>query len=211
VPYYETVTVEHWTSVLRLASKWEFTSLRELAIKRLFDITSPLEKITLAHSFDLAHWLPSAYTDLCERVAPLSIEEGRKLGKLGQLGGDIVILLYLARHEIAGLNIQNDRANAMEVVKNVFGLGCPPPPEDPSIDEMRLDYSPALEASSIVPLTVESGDVSLAHIKEFDLVRPFGDTVEDYPTRVVSVEAKPKKGFKKGKKGGKALDLGLGF
>jgi hypothetical protein len=125
-PYTEIKRVEHWTSILRLASKWTFTSLRELAVKHLFKITTPIEKIVLGHTFDLPQWLPIAYGELCERETPLSIEEGRQLSQLGEKGGDIVILLYQARHSIYGVpHLKVRDTNVKEVVEDVFELRVP--------------------------------------------------------------------------------------
>jgi len=135
----DTKTVDEWTSVLRLATTWNFTSLRKLAVDRLSKITSPIEKILLSYRFDIPQWLPLAYASLCERSKPLSIEEGRQLFELGGIGGDIIILLNQARHELTR-NPGNTVAtppptfsrsttvaskpvvNANEVVKKVFGF-----------------------------------------------------------------------------------------
>ena len=68
---------------------------------RLCEITSPIDKILLSHKFDIPHWLPLAYVSLSKRIEPLSVEEGRRLYELGAPGGDIIILLNQARHELA--------------------------------------------------------------------------------------------------------------
>ncbi|THH21577.1 hypothetical protein EW146_g60 [Bondarzewia mesenterica] len=73
-------TVEEWTSVLRLSQKWGFRSIRELAIERLGPISSPVDKIVLGRMFDIAHWLTPGFAGLVERKAPLTPEEGRRLG-----------------------------------------------------------------------------------------------------------------------------------
>ena len=122
-PYPETKTVEEWTSILRLATKWNFLSLRELAIERLFEITSPIDKIILSHTFHLPKWLPLAYARLCKRNAPLTIEEGRRLGELGPVGCDVVIRLWQACHEFNSLPVhQRMRNSAIDTVKRIFEL-----------------------------------------------------------------------------------------
>lgn len=73
-------TVEDWTAVLSLASRWEFVSMRQLAINRLTRIASPVERITRAVKYDVKDWLLPAYTELCARDEPLNLEEGLKLG-----------------------------------------------------------------------------------------------------------------------------------
>ena len=113
-------TVEDWTSILRLATKWNFLSLRELAVERLLAITSPIDKVVLSHTFDLPKWLPLAYAQLCERAKPLTAEEGKRLGELGPVGVDIVIRLWQVFHELNPVSV-SDR-NYTETVKRIFEL-----------------------------------------------------------------------------------------
>ena len=130
----ETKTVEQWTSILRLATKWTFTSLRELAVQHLFDITSPVEKIVLGKTFDLPEWLPQAYADLCKREKPLTIDEGRNLFQLGAIGCDIVIQLNQASHRWRNLQesclgyTMNTDIQVAQIVNTVFQL-TPAAPE----------------------------------------------------------------------------------
>jgi len=124
----ETKTVSEWTSILRLATKWAFTSLRELAIQRLFGITSPVEKIVLAHTFTIPDWLPNAYADLCKREAPITIDEGRDLFKLGEISCDVVINLNQASYEwrtragMYGMLVNVD-SEVGAIVRRVFQIG----------------------------------------------------------------------------------------
>lgn len=73
-------TVDDWTGVLCLASRWEFTSIRLLAINQLTMIASPIERITRGVAYNVKNWLLPAYTELCTRDDPLNLEEGLKLG-----------------------------------------------------------------------------------------------------------------------------------
>jgi hypothetical protein len=101
-------------------------------VDRLFEITSPIEKILLSYRFDIPQWLPLAYASLCERNEPLSIEEGRRLFELGGIGGDIIVLLNQARHELNSTSPQLSSFGSFSksasvtrvsgVVKKVFGL-----------------------------------------------------------------------------------------
>ncbi|PCH34241.1 hypothetical protein WOLCODRAFT_160719 [Wolfiporia cocos MD-104 SS10] len=88
------VTVEEWTSVLALASKWLFPVHRQLAIDRLSQIASPIDRILLSRRYDVTSWLVPAYFDLCTREAPLNYEEGEMLGMKD------VILIGQLRHSI---------------------------------------------------------------------------------------------------------------
>ncbi|KAI0058444.1 hypothetical protein BV25DRAFT_1965296 [Artomyces pyxidatus] len=77
----ELTTVDEWTSVLRLATKWGFDSIRSLAVTRLEPIVSAVDKVILAHAYVfLADWALPGYTELCHRAEPLGDEEGRRLG-----------------------------------------------------------------------------------------------------------------------------------
>jgi len=75
-PYPDTKTVEEWTSILRLATKWNFLSLRELAVERLFGITSPIDRVVLSHTFGLPKWLPLAYAQLSSEHRQMSGSAG---------------------------------------------------------------------------------------------------------------------------------------
>jgi hypothetical protein len=74
-------SVDEWSSVLSLAIKWEFDCIRDLAVDRLFPITTPIDKIVLGRKYyaDLSHWLEQAFIDVCIRNDPLKLEEARRL------------------------------------------------------------------------------------------------------------------------------------
>jgi len=75
-------TVEEWTSVLHLATRWEFDSIRHLAIRRLEGLTiSPVDKIVLSRQFNInTPWTHTAYTEICQRPETLTVIEARALG-----------------------------------------------------------------------------------------------------------------------------------
>ncbi|KAI0756345.1 hypothetical protein C8Q80DRAFT_1090969 [Daedaleopsis nitida] len=83
-------TLEHWTSVLALATKWEFEAHRALAIDRLSRLGSPADRIVLARAYDIPNWLEEAYYHLCVREEALTLEEGLKLGM-----EDVIVLAEL--------------------------------------------------------------------------------------------------------------------
>lgn len=113
----ELTTMEEWTSVLSLASRWEFMSLHQLAIERLSSITSAVDKLIIGRQYDLPQWLLSAYTELCERREPLTLEEGRKLGV------DDVVIISHVRHSIRHVsNFNRSHETIAELVKDVFHL-----------------------------------------------------------------------------------------
>ncbi|KAJ7647890.1 hypothetical protein FB45DRAFT_734421 [Roridomyces roridus] len=108
-------TVEEWTSVLSLATRWDFFSLRELAMQYLDQNTAAVERIALGRRYDIPSWLTAAYTEVCERKDPLTLAEGRLLGV------DDTIRIGQVRHSIrysANLNRHHDSVVAL--IRDVF-------------------------------------------------------------------------------------------
>ncbi|KAI0030316.1 hypothetical protein K488DRAFT_22622, partial [Vararia minispora EC-137] len=70
-----------WASVLKLASRWSFPSIRALAIRRLepFLADSPLERLVLARLYDIAQWVDLALQDLALREHSLQEDEMRQM------------------------------------------------------------------------------------------------------------------------------------
>ncbi|KZP06380.1 hypothetical protein FIBSPDRAFT_1053561 [Athelia psychrophila] len=73
-------TTAQWTSILHLAAKWGFESIRLLAIDNLTTTAIPVDKIVLGRRYGISDWLPGAYEAVCTRADPLTVEEGMKLG-----------------------------------------------------------------------------------------------------------------------------------
>ncbi|KAI9465149.1 hypothetical protein BJY52DRAFT_666785 [Lactarius psammicola] len=75
-------SIEEWTSILRLAHIWDFTEVKELAIRGLEGHQIPaLQKIVLYQTYKVdRNRLQTAYTALTVRDEPITIEEGRELG-----------------------------------------------------------------------------------------------------------------------------------
>jgi hypothetical protein len=71
---------DDWTGVLRLAHNWGFPGIRTLAVSQLADITTPVDRIVLARSFDIDEWLQDAYEAVCTQASPPTDEECRRLG-----------------------------------------------------------------------------------------------------------------------------------
>ncbi|KDQ49165.1 hypothetical protein JAAARDRAFT_82951, partial [Jaapia argillacea MUCL 33604] len=87
-------TADEWTSVLTLATKWSFITIRSLAIRELFPLASPVDKIVVGRQYDIPEWLPDAYVAVCERPEALTKKEGERLGldeviKISQLRQDV--------------------------------------------------------------------------------------------------------------------------
>ncbi|TFY83748.1 hypothetical protein EWM64_g254 [Hericium alpestre] len=76
----ELKTVESFTAVLRLATKWSLSSIRKLAISRLEPIASPVDKVVLGRTYCVDAWLLPGFIAICQRHQPLTRDEGRRLG-----------------------------------------------------------------------------------------------------------------------------------
>ncbi|KAJ6491612.1 hypothetical protein C8R47DRAFT_434771 [Mycena vitilis] len=108
-------SAEEWTSVLSLASRWEFVSLRELAMQHLFAVTSAVQRIALGRRYDIPGWLVPAYTEVCERKEPLTLAEGRLLGL------DDAIRIGQVRHTIRySSNLNRHHDSIVALVRDVF-------------------------------------------------------------------------------------------
>ncbi|KAI5890033.1 uncharacterized protein SCHCODRAFT_02669241 [Schizophyllum commune H4-8] len=78
---YDIKTVDEWTSVLRLATKWSIESLRTLAAEEIVPQASPFDKVSVAREFELGRdWLVPAFVDICARPQWLNCAEAERLG-----------------------------------------------------------------------------------------------------------------------------------
>ncbi|KAM6502654.1 hypothetical protein JOM56_002631, partial [Amanita muscaria] len=91
----ETETTQDWISVLALASKWGFNSLRSRAMSKIEQtLDSPIDMVTLGRQYGIPAFLLPGYAVLCQSTAPLSDEEGFRLGM------EDVLKIYRIRHEL---------------------------------------------------------------------------------------------------------------
>lgn len=82
-----------WTSVLKLATQWQFDDVRKRAVEALEDQEKDtVQKITLGRQYSISGWLVAAYVELASRhdSNPLTAEEEKALGD-----GTVVKLLKM--------------------------------------------------------------------------------------------------------------------
>jgi hypothetical protein len=72
-------TIEDWTSILDLSTKWEFLSLRKEAIYQLSHIASPIDRLALSHRFNVVSWRVPAFEIISKRPTPLTAGEASRL------------------------------------------------------------------------------------------------------------------------------------
>jgi hypothetical protein len=105
--------MDEWTSILKLAVKWNFQSIEVVAVKQLGPITSPIDKIVLGRTYNIVEWLPTAYGDICRRKDALTLEEGMRLGM------EDVIKITTMRQ---GGNSPNFSTTEQDALERTFGL-----------------------------------------------------------------------------------------
>ncbi|KII95532.1 hypothetical protein PLICRDRAFT_34422, partial [Plicaturopsis crispa FD-325 SS-3] len=123
---YDATTVEEWTSILGLAVRWGFSSIRTLAIKELADLASPVDKIVLGRKYDITAWLAGAYDAILRRAAALSEEEeGIRLGmreamKIAKAREDMRVRFKFVDAPIAAMIVK--RTVGLELAKEGAGI-----------------------------------------------------------------------------------------
>ncbi|CAE6513671.1 unnamed protein product [Rhizoctonia solani] len=78
IPDFDSSTL---TSVLRIASTFDYPALRKFAISKLEGMNLPaIERIQLSDELSLPTWETPAFTELCSRKEPISLAEAEVLG-----------------------------------------------------------------------------------------------------------------------------------
>jgi len=74
--------LETWLSILRLANRWSFDSVKELSVRELEKIEiEAVEKISIYHENNISRlYLIPSYVAVCKRDQSLSFTEGMRLG-----------------------------------------------------------------------------------------------------------------------------------
>jgi len=87
------LTYEQWKSVLHLSTRWGFASLRKLALKSIDPPTS-FDRLLLARTYGVDHWVLPALSALCERKRPIILKEAR------QMNTEEIVIVSTVREEI---------------------------------------------------------------------------------------------------------------
>ncbi|KAH9067696.1 hypothetical protein EDB87DRAFT_1573273 [Lactarius vividus] len=140
---YPTTRTDVWKSVLHLSTRWDFAFLRKLALKSIKPPTSH-DKLVLAHTYSVDHWVLPALTALCERSFPLSLDEAR------QMSIEDVVLVATVREEIRGGALRVEVAQARKP-KRLVG-------NDVYLDRPRSGNKLDSTKSSAVNPSVEAED-----------------------------------------------------
>jgi hypothetical protein len=101
-----------------MAVKFEMPKIRALAMDRLSALATPAERIGVANKFNITEWLAPAYSELCMRYEPLSVEEGNKIGVEG-----VVRITAMKRVMEENLKALIDTEKLREMFEDQLGLG----------------------------------------------------------------------------------------
>ncbi|KAI0246633.1 hypothetical protein BJV78DRAFT_102259 [Lactifluus subvellereus] len=71
------LSYEQWKSVLHLSTRWEFASLRKLAMKSIKPPT-PYDQLLLTCAYAVDNWVLPALSALCTRAMPVTLKEALK-------------------------------------------------------------------------------------------------------------------------------------
>jgi hypothetical protein len=113
--------------------------MRAFAIKRLDPLTSCIDRVVLAHQFEIAAWLPQAYVDVCELSRLPSTEDAHRLGF------DVFIKIAAAREAFRVSSDVVESSKRAAIVKDVFDV--PPTP----LPECKSDTPLSSEEAASIP------------------------------------------------------------
>jgi hypothetical protein len=137
------LSYEEWKSVLHLSTCWDFDSIRRLALNSIQPPT-PHDQLLLARTYSVNDWVVPALSELCERRAPLSLDEACRM--------DIkdVVLVATVREDIRSRKLQVD---ADEIQRRVKAAQAGKPVHIDSVD-----VSPGVPTIGAVEQTSSSLD-----------------------------------------------------
>ncbi|KAF8270185.1 hypothetical protein EI94DRAFT_1571933, partial [Lactarius quietus] len=179
---------EQWKSVLHLSTRWNFASLRELALKSITPPT-PHDQLVLARAYSVDQWVLPALTALCSRTLPLGLDEAR------QMSMEDVILVTTVREEIRGRAIRADVFDiSHHVEKAQAGKLNPPVGSKVYGDKLKCGITGRgsdLKVSSGVDPNVETEDIQPMGVTSPSGLQPSaakeGDTDESHAGHSVSL------------------------
>ncbi|KIK05754.1 hypothetical protein K443DRAFT_674820 [Laccaria amethystina LaAM-08-1] len=82
IPFsYDSISFDEWVSILGLATMWEFSVFRKLAIKEMAAKgMDPVSKVMLGQRYGIPDWFRSGCYSLVTRAVALTVGEAEKIG-----------------------------------------------------------------------------------------------------------------------------------
>jgi hypothetical protein len=140
--------------VLHLSTRWDFASIRRLALSSIKPPTAH-DRLLLARTYSVDDWVIPALSALCERTTPLSLSEAR------QMSIEDVVLVSTVREDIRNHTLQVDSAEIPLRVEaeQLFALGLEIP------DHLRFQKRGASSSLDLKRVRAHEGDdeVSVSH------------------------------------------------
>ncbi len=124
--------------MLHLSTRWDFASIRKLALNNIQPPT-PHDRLLLARTYSVDHWVNPALSALCERRAPLSLDEAR------QMNIEDVVLVATVREDIRDHVLQ---VHAAEIPRRVEAAQA-----GKLVRIGSADISPAIQTNGAVERT----------------------------------------------------------
>jgi hypothetical protein len=156
-----------WTSVLHLSHTWNFPSIRSLAVRHLFSLTTPVDRVVIGRKYDIEHWLRPAYEAICEREEWLSEAEGERLGLRD------VLKIGRARQLLRAPAILREEGERRALLGGVFGDhpsstadDIPPPRLASASEDDPVQQSLNLSSSVYTENLRTSGDIESLAVRE---------------------------------------------
>ena len=150
------LSYEEWRSVLHLSTQWDFAPIRRLALNNIQPPT-PHDQLLLARTYSIDHWVVPALSALCERSAPLSLDEAR------QMDIEDVVIVASVREDI--------RNNSLQVV------GAEIPGRVEAAQAGKLVRMDGIGAPSAIPTSGAIEQASLPMVEKRDSVNYDADEV----------------------------------
>jgi hypothetical protein len=149
-------TYEEWISVLRVAHRFGFVSMRAFAIKHLSSFTSSVDRIVLARKFGVGEWLELAYIDIC--IASEFISDA----DIHQFGPDLFMKIARARgrHKLFTPSAELDVPTVIEEAfqPKLFGTISDPLPTTPEWPPAAIKHPPPVLVEEPPPAVVVAPD-----------------------------------------------------
>ncbi|KAH9051021.1 hypothetical protein EDB83DRAFT_1360934 [Lactarius deliciosus] len=149
------LSYEQWRSVLNLSTRWGFASLRKLALRSITPPTS-YDRLALARTYAVEDWIVPALTALCERKAPLSLDEARGMSI------EDVVLVATMREDIRSTAVRPVRAAEISRLIEAMQVGTPVPAADNEVSSAGPTPAATEERPTACPPEGDIGTAKLA-------------------------------------------------
>ena len=144
------LSYEQWKSVLHLSTRWEFASLRKMAMSSI-EPPTPFDRLLLARAYAVDSWVLPALSALCTRATPVTLKEAR------QLSIEDVVLVATVREHIHNDTSPVDAAEISRRIEVVRADMLSSAAGDDSLPTRVKNGVSKREPSTVVAVTLDTG------------------------------------------------------